>query len=755
MENSLKRIFYLLACPSLVMALVEEPQASSGVIFSNPNANTQLIQAPDKAVINCKKFNVGKQETVHFIQPHSKASALCRVTGKEASIIEGILKADGRLFIVNPQSIYFRETAKVDVHSLIASTLNIKDEDFAKGNYRFFLDSDAKDSVIVTQGKITAGQDVIFMAPQILNRAAVKATAGRVEFLGGELITLNFEGDNLISFAIDEPLQKGIILQAGQIEAGMEVLLKLRVVDQTIRSVVNIEGMEPASSMKFENGKIFLVAQSSIAAPTIKVEGPLVETAGDFAKVAHLEINTEKEMLVLGGNVKSSLGSAEVSLTVLKGMLTFAGPFNYTREILKDKDALKTLRFGATIIDQNAAVKGMGHIMYSAEKILLSANTSAPNDHITFNGPVTIDGDKVKISSGLSKGDIKFNSSLEADHPSRSLTISNGAGTVSFKEPIGVKGAFSELSIDTGKLYLPNIGDRNRRGAKKLTVKAGEVEFIGTIAHAKKQLWTVPHLHLSSGQPTIFISRNKPLVFASPTHIFLNPGTDVVFETYGGKLELSKLSGDHHQTITINTGLGEAKTGELVGGIHGKLGKLHVEGRDIHITGKIDVGGIFMEAQENISYSIDSERKIFSYEVCSHEDITLNARRGNVGLKDLPLDLPILVNSEGKLYLGAKSYAYVKGSFKHGYPYVYQKNPPPWMIYNGIETQYVFNKEIFMEEEIILSLIPDLFHAIPQGFVDVKSFTFRRAPIYCAEYDKKISDSTEETPVTELSQAEE
>ena len=258
MENSVKKALSLfLACPAFMLAFVEEPQSTAGVAFENPDSRTQLIRAPDKAVINCKKFNVGKEETVHFIQPGPKAKALCRVTGKEASIIEGTLKADGRLFLVNPQSIYFRETAKVNVHSLVASTLNIKDEDFVKGNYKFFLDSDAKDSAIVIKGQITAGQDVVFMAPQIMNQAVIKASLGKVAFLGGELITLNFEGDKLISFAVDEPLKKGFIEQTGQITS-QEVLLKLRVADEMIRSVVNVDGIEPATKMQFENGKIYL-----------------------------------------------------------------------------------------------------------------------------------------------------------------------------------------------------------------------------------------------------------------------------------------------------------------------------------------------------------------------------------------------------------------------------------------------------------------------------------------------------------------
>ncbi len=749
MENSLRKALSLfLACPAFMLALVEEPQATSGVTFESPDAKTQLIRAPDKSVINCKKFNVGKEETVHFIQPSPKAKALCRVTGKEASIIEGTLKADGRLFLVNPQSIYFRETAKVDVHSLVASTLNIQDEDFVKGNYKFFLDSDAKDSAIVIKGQITAGQDAVFMAPQITNRAVIKATLGKVAFLGGELITLNFEGDSLISFAIDEPLKKGFIQQAGQV-AGQEVFVKLRVADDVIRSVINFDGLEPANKMQFENGKIYLVAGSYIAAPKIKVKGPLVETAGDFTGVSKLEINAKKELQVLGGTVKTALGPSDVSLRAGQGVMTIDGPFHHLKDIIKDKDTPKTLTFSGKIIDQNAPVTSKSSLTYSADTILLSADTHAPQSNITFNGPVIIDGDKVEIKSGSSYGEIKFNSTLDADHPSRSLKISNGkgAGTVTFKEAVGSKGSFSQLSIETGKLVLSNIGDKNRQGADKLFIKASNVEFLGTVAHAKEQHWGEKswgntNLYLKSGQHTTFMTREKPLMFAATTHLVLSPQTNIVFETLGGDFEFSKLSGDHHQFVTINTGHGQATIGEF----DGNLGSLHVQSRGIHVGGKIDVGSIFMEAHENICYATDS----YQPELHSQGEVTLNAKRGMVGTEKAP----ILVQSKGKLFLGAESYAYVRGSCKHDYPFVYPKNPPPWMIYNDIKIPYVFNEEIFMEEETLMSLTPDLLHLIPYGFVDASHFAFRRGAIYFTQSGMKISDSTD-SESSELAQAEE
>lgn len=722
-----------------MFALVEDTQVTAGsATIEQPDAKTQRIHAADKTAINCKRFNIGKDETVHFVQPGPKAKVLCRVTGKEASVIEGNLKADGRLFIVNPSSIYFRETAKIDVHSLIATTLNISDEDFVKGNHRFFLQDGAKDSVIVNQGQITAAQDVVFLAPQVLNRAVIKAAVGRVEFLGGEVITLNFEGDNLISFAIDEPLKKGFIQQAGKIESGGEVMLKLRVADEMIRKVVNVDGLEPATQMQFENGKIYLVAKSSITAPSVKADGPLLETAGDFSGVSNLELSANKEMQVMGGTIKSKLGPGEAVLKVGHGVLTIDGALTYAKDLINDKEAPKSLTLSAKIIDQNGPVKTSSPMTYCADMILLSADVNAPNSNVTFNGPVVIDGSNVKIASGRSIGDIQFNSTLDADHPSRNLTIFNGAqsAAVVFKEPIGSKGPFSTVTIETGKAVFSNIGDRHRPAAEKLVVKSPSADLLGPVIHAKEQWWEVPQLSVKSGKPTIFIAHDKPLIFAPVTHVFLSPQTHVTFETSGGHFKMAKLTGGTEQSVFVSTGQGDATIGQL----SGKLGPLHVESRTIYSAGKIDVSTIFMQAHEDIGYAADSHGKTFQYELLSEGEVILNAKHGMVGTKEFPM----LIKSKGKLFLGAKSYAHVDGYFAHGFPYVYKKNPPPRTVYQGIETQYVFNEEIFMEEEEIQSLTPDLAHLIPYGFVDASHFSFRRAPIYFTQGDRKLTDASDD-----------
>ncbi len=127
--------------------------------INNTDANHQTItQTSNKAVINWNTFSIGSVATVNFIQPASSSVILNRVTGGSSSSILGTLSANGQVFLVNPQGIYFGANASVDVAGLVATTLNISDTDFLNGNYIFNRDPSAPLSAeIVNQGRITVG----------------------------------------------------------------------------------------------------------------------------------------------------------------------------------------------------------------------------------------------------------------------------------------------------------------------------------------------------------------------------------------------------------------------------------------------------------------------------------------------------------------------------------------------------------------------------------------------------------------------
>ncbi len=142
------KLFSSLLCFSLAVdgfALPQGAEVASGTSeFKQIDSSTMEIRPSDQAIINYSEFNIGTGEKVRFIQNSSTSCVLNRVQGNDPSggvpsQIFGSLKSNGKVFLVNPNGIYFGPDSHVDVGSLIASTLDISDTDFLQENYRFTL----------------------------------------------------------------------------------------------------------------------------------------------------------------------------------------------------------------------------------------------------------------------------------------------------------------------------------------------------------------------------------------------------------------------------------------------------------------------------------------------------------------------------------------------------------------------------------------------------------------------------------------
>ncbi len=136
-----------------------------------------------------------------------------------------------------------------------------------------------------------------------------------------------------------------------------------------------------------------------------------------------------------------------------------------------------------------------------------------------------------------------------------------------------------------------------------------------------------------------------------------------------------------------------------------------------------------MEAQEDICYAKVPHGEIIPRELLSRGEVTLNSKRGTVGTKEFPL----IVKSDDKLHLGAKSRAHLNGYFKDDFPYISKKSSSLSSSSMEMRRNMYSIGRFLMEEDELLSLTPDLFHGAPHGFVDGKNFIFRRAPIYYSE----------------------
>ncbi|OHV96844.1 hemagglutinin [Janthinobacterium lividum] len=99
------------------------------------NGKTAVVvqQTADKAILNWETFNVGKDTTLTFQQQKDWA-VLNRVNDPQArpSQIQGQIKADGTVLLVNRNGIVFTGTSQVDTRSLVAAAARIGDAQFKK-----------------------------------------------------------------------------------------------------------------------------------------------------------------------------------------------------------------------------------------------------------------------------------------------------------------------------------------------------------------------------------------------------------------------------------------------------------------------------------------------------------------------------------------------------------------------------------------------------------------------------------------------
>ena len=127
---------------------------SGGATFQTQGRTLTVTNTPG-AIINWQSFSIGAGETTRFQQQNAASTVLNRVRGQDPSQILGTLSSNGRVFLVNANGIVFGAGSRIDTQGMIASTLNISDDDFKKGYLRFARDGQA--GAIQVNGYVDGG----------------------------------------------------------------------------------------------------------------------------------------------------------------------------------------------------------------------------------------------------------------------------------------------------------------------------------------------------------------------------------------------------------------------------------------------------------------------------------------------------------------------------------------------------------------------------------------------------------------------
>ena len=264
---------YIIGTGATAYALPEGGQVAAGQATITTAGSTMTIaQQTAQAIINWQNFGIGSGEAVHINQPNSQAMLLNRVIGSNPSEIFGQLTANGQVILVNPNGVFFRPGSSVDVGGLTASTLNIANEDFLKGQLRFAGDSQ---NPVINAGTITAQNGYVnLLAKEVVNEGIIAAQTGSVNLAAGSGMSLDYNGDGKMTVAVTDGAYQSAVANKKLIQAdGGLVVMTASGKDALMDSAVNNSGMIQANTLGEATGQISLTGDNIATTGAISADG--------------------------------------------------------------------------------------------------------------------------------------------------------------------------------------------------------------------------------------------------------------------------------------------------------------------------------------------------------------------------------------------------------------------------------------------------------------------------------------------------
>lgn len=204
----------MLACAGAAMANPVGPQVAAGSATFNTAGKTLTVTNTPGTILNWQSFSIGAGELTRFQQQSALSAVLNRVTGSDPSSILGTLSSNGRVFLINPHGIVFGQGSVINTAGFVASTLNMRDEDFLAGRMKF---ESGGHGALRNEGAIRASGDIFLVGPQIENAGLIKSDNGSVLLAAGQSVTITSPDAHGVQFALQAPTDAAINL--GVIEA--------------------------------------------------------------------------------------------------------------------------------------------------------------------------------------------------------------------------------------------------------------------------------------------------------------------------------------------------------------------------------------------------------------------------------------------------------------------------------------------------------------------------------------------------------
>lgn len=298
---------------------------SSGSATSTIIGNTLRIdQQSDKAILNWQSFNVGKENTVQFVQPGSSSIALNRINQADPSQIFGQIIANGQVYLYNQNGFVFGKDSVVNTNSLLASTLNITDEAFNQGITRVFDDNNGEAALAIEPMKSGATLDpktakilieagakihtdksgrIIIVAPTIENKGSLSSDNQ------GQIILAASQDKVYLQAASPTSPFAGLVVEVdtgGTVTNAGDILAKQGNITMA-GFAVNQQGRVSATTSVNVNGSIRLLAQEQHG----KLGEQLIATSTTRATALDDGLGTKAKVTFTPGSITQVIADAD------------------------------------------------------------------------------------------------------------------------------------------------------------------------------------------------------------------------------------------------------------------------------------------------------------------------------------------------------------------------------------------------------------------------------------------------------------
>lgn len=224
-------------------------------------ARLRVNQHTDRLITNWDSFDIGRRATVTFHQPSASSVALNRINNQSPTEIFGRLESNGHVILSNTSGVIFGKTAVVDVGALTATALQLKDEDFLAGRFKF--QGASQNGGVINFGDIQArGGVVALIAPKVVNSGVMQANGGTVALAAGSEVTLDFTGSGLYTVTVKAQEMEALVQNSGAVIAddGL-VILSAGAAGSLLKGLVNHSGTVQARSLVQQGGRIVLTGR--------------------------------------------------------------------------------------------------------------------------------------------------------------------------------------------------------------------------------------------------------------------------------------------------------------------------------------------------------------------------------------------------------------------------------------------------------------------------------------------------------------